>query len=130
MKIFFSLLTAVLFFSLANAQTNFTVSGKITNETTGAPMPAASVFAQNTTFGTATDAEGNYTLTLPSGGYELAVTYTGYRTESRRISTSDAAEKINFSLKEKEKELEVVAITSSNEVTDGWVKYGGFFNEE
>ncbi len=130
MKIFLILLTAVFTGSFANAQTNFTISGKVTNEVTGTPMPAASVFAQNTTFGTATDAEGNFSLTLPLGGYDLAITYTGYRTESRRITISDASEKINITLKEKEKELEVVAITSSNEVADGWVKYGSLFNNE
>ena len=126
--LFFTL--AFLFTSAVFAQTNFTVTGKITNELTGQAMPAASVFAQNTTFGTTADAEGNFSLTLPPGGYDLVVTYTGYRTESKRITTADAAEKINFSLKEKEKELEVVAVSASNEVPDGMAKYGGLFTEE
>lgn len=93
-------------------------------------MAAASVFAQNTTIGTVTDENGNFKLSLPQGGYELVITFTGYKTESRRITTTDAGEAINVSLKEKEKELETVAIISTNEVKDGLEKYGQFFSEE
>lgn len=128
MKIFL-LPVFLLIFSLANAQ-NFTVTGKVTNNVTGIPMPSASVFAQNTTFGTVTDEEGNFKLSLPAGGYDLIFTYTGYRTESRRISSSDASEKININLREKEKELAEVAIIATNEVTDGFTKYGSFFYDE
>ena len=112
------------------AQNNFTLSGKVLNETNGTPMVAASVFAQNTTIGTITDENGNFKLSLPQGGYDLVVTFTGYKTESRRITTADAGEVINVSLKAREKEMETVSITSTNEVKDGLEKYGQFFNEE
>jgi hypothetical protein len=130
MKIFFFLLSVFFSFSFATAQTNFTVSGRITNDVTGQPMPAASVFAQNTTFGTVTDADGNFKLQLPAGGYDLVISYTGFRPESRRISSSDAADNLNITLKEKEKEMAEVAIVSSNEVMDGLEKYGAFFKNE
>ncbi len=129
MKLFFCSLFSLLFFCSANAQ-NFTVSGNVKNDVSGMPMAAASVFAQNTTFGTVTDNEGNFRLQLPSGGYDLIISYTGYKPESRRISSSDAPAKINISLKEKEKELQEVAIISTNEVMDGLAKYGGLFFEE
>jgi hypothetical protein len=67
---------------------------------------------------------------LPPGGYELVFTFSGFKTESRRITTADGGEAINVNLKEREKELETVAITSTNEVKDGLEKYGQFFNEE
>jgi hypothetical protein len=67
-------------------QGTFNISGKVIDAVTKAPMQAASVFAQNTTTGTATDAEGNFTLRLPNGGYDLVITFTGYQTMSRRIS--------------------------------------------
>ena len=130
MKLFFTFLACILFLNFAVAQNNFTVSGKVLNEKTGTPMPAASVFAQNTTIGTITDENGNFKLSLPLGGYDLVITFTGYRTESRRIATTDAGAAINILLKEKEKELETVAIISTNEVMDGLAKYGAFFNEE
>ena len=112
------------------AQNNFFISGKVLNGVTGLPMVAASVFAQNTTIGTITDETGNFKLQLPPGGYELVFTFTGFKTESRRITAADAGEAINVNLKEKEKELETVAITSTNEVKDGFEKYGQFFNGE
>lgn len=93
-------------------------------------MAAASVFAQNTTLGTATDKDGNFQLQLPAGGYELIISYTGFRPETRRISSSDAGKKINVSLKEKEKELETVSVVSTGEVADGLAKYGAFFKDE
>ena len=130
MKIFFASLLSLFFLNALHAQNNFSVSGKVLNEVTGSPMAAASVFAQNTTIGTITDENGNFKLQLPPGGYEIVFTFTGFKTESRRITTADAGKAVNVGLKEKEKELETVAITSTNEVKDGLEKYGQFFNEE
>ncbi len=108
----------------------YTVSGKVIDAVTKAPMQSASVFAQNTTQGAATDAEGNFKISLPNGGYNLVITYSGYQAETRRITTTDANEKnIIIEIKQKEKSLEDVIIKSSNEVKDGWEKYGDFFLE-
>ncbi len=112
------------------AQTFFTITGKVIADANGAVLQAASVFAQNTTIGTVTDAEGNFSLRLPSGGYDVVISYTGYKTEIKRITTADANAGIQIKLKEKEKELEAVAVISSNEVTDGISKYGSFFKDE
>lgn len=108
--------------------TSFSISGKVVDAVTKNTMQGASVFAQNTTMGTATGAEGNFTLYLPNGGYDLIITYTGYETVSRRISTADADDKnIVIELKQKEKALEDVVVRASNEVKDGWEQYGSFF---
>ena len=53
-------------------------------------MQGASVFAENTTLGTATDQDGNFILELPIGGYSLVVTYTGFNTQSIRISNTES----------------------------------------
>jgi hypothetical protein len=106
------------------------ISGKIVDATTKMPLQAASVFAQNTTQGAATDAEGNFKIALPNGGYDLVITYTGYQTETKRITTADAENKnIVIELRQKEKAMEDVVIRSTNEVKDGWEKYGDFFLE-
>jgi hypothetical protein len=130
MKTISIFIISIFLFINAFAQNNFTVSGSVVNEVTGLPMAAASVFAQNTTLGTVTDNEGNFKLILPNGGYDLIISFTGYKMENKRITTSDANEKIIFKLKEKEKELESVAVVSSNEVKDGFSKYGQFFTNE
>jgi len=126
------LFLAVLFLSIAafSQSAVFYISGKVIDAVTKAPMQSASVFAQNTTQGTVTDAEGNFRIGLPNGGYDLVITYTGYQTESRRVSAGDANDKpLMIELKQKEKALEDVVITSSSEVKDGWTKYGDFFLE-
>ncbi len=58
-------------------QPYFTVKGKVMDKTSNESLAGASVFAENTTFGVATDAEGNFTIKLPTGGYSLVVTVTG-----------------------------------------------------
>ncbi len=130
MKTFPLSIISVFLFANVFAQNNFSISGSVVNELTGTPMAAASVFAQNTTMGTVTDNEGNFKLILPNGGYDLIISFTGYKTENRRITSSDNNEKIIFKLKEKEKELESVAVIATNEVKDGFAKYGQFFTNE
>ncbi|HMD00693.1 MAG TPA: carboxypeptidase-like regulatory domain-containing protein [Ferruginibacter sp.] len=114
----------------AFSQSTYIIRGKIFDEATKQPLQAASVFAQNTTIGTATDAQGNFKLELPNGGYDLAVTFTGYHTESRRVSNADAGDKVlEIGLKQKEKEMADVVVKNTYEVADGWEKYGDFFVE-
>ncbi len=110
------------------SQSYYVVYGKVLAGDTKLPLQGASVFAQNTTIGTATDAEGNFKIYLPDGGYSLVITYTGYNTESRRISNADANDKnIVFELGQKEKEMADVAVIATSEVKNGWEKYGDFF---
>ncbi|MBL0357677.1 MAG: carboxypeptidase-like regulatory domain-containing protein [Chitinophagaceae bacterium] len=124
-------LATIFISAIAFAQsTSFNITGKIIDATTKAPMLGASVFAQNTTLGTATGADGMFTLWLPNGGYDLVVTFTGYETVSRRITTADAVDRnMVIELKQKEKAMEEVSIKSSNEIKDGLAKYGDFFME-
>lgn len=120
-------------FSLPSfSQTNsFIITGRAINVETKAPLQGASVFAENTTLGTATDADGNFKLYLPNGGYELIITYTGFNTETKRINTADANDKnIVIELKQKEKEMQVVSVVATGEVKDGLEKYGSFFYEQ
>ncbi len=57
MKRTFLFFIFVFFATIIFAQT-YTVTGKVIDKTTRAPLYGASVFAQNTTFGIATDNEG------------------------------------------------------------------------
>lgn len=130
MKNLFALFLCSFFYLAASSQaTNFYVSGTVINKETNLPLQGASVFAQNTTLGTTTNAEGKFSLLLPAGGYDLVVTFTGYGTESKRVSTSEDNKNLYFELKLKEKEMEAVAVVATTEVKDGWQKYGSFFLE-
>jgi len=113
-----------LFSSSIHAQ--FTVSGRIIDSATREPMAGASVFCQNTTIGTATNKQGEFSLNLKSGGYDLIITNMGYQTKQLKISHGDTRIPDIEMIKE-DKTLGEVVITSSNEVKDGWEKYGSFF---
>lgn len=108
----------------------FTVTGRVKDGATQKPLQGASVFADNTTLGTTTDADGRYQLWLPKGGYDVSVTFTGYTSESQRVTSNDVTHEYDFTLLTKEKVMEDVAVVSSSEVRDGWQKYGGFFIQE
>jgi len=129
MKNLFFLVLA--FISLpAFSQTGYTISGKIIDEATKQPLQGASVFAENTTIGTATNDQGYFTLRLPGGGYSIAITFTGYQTETKRVTAGDAGNnEIVIEIKKKEKALEEFVVKSTSEVADGLQKYGDFFLE-
>ncbi len=122
----FSLLFLLSSFSfITNAQ--FSVSGKVIDSATKEPLPGASVFCHNTTIGTTTNKQGEFSLQLKPGGYELIISYTGYQTNTVRISSDSSHMEIGMA--KQEKSMEEVVIRSSNEVKDGWEKYGKFFIE-
>ena len=121
-----------IFFSLATFSqvTHYNITGKVIDKNSKLPLPGASVFAQNTTFGVATDANGDFKLKLPNGGYEVVITFTGYETESIRISTANAGDNnLLIEVRPKERSMEEVSVVATNEVKDGWQKYGSFFTE-
>ncbi|HMG83408.1 MAG TPA: carboxypeptidase-like regulatory domain-containing protein [Ferruginibacter sp.] len=128
-KILFSLLLICVSVAAFSQTDVYYITGKVIDKATRAPLASASVYAQNTTFGTVTDSAGNFRLKLPNGGYDLAVTYTGYETDIKRITTADAVEKNRVvELSAKIKEMDDVAIVSGPPIVkDGWVKYGQFF---
>ena len=131
--IFFSMKQLIRFFSLLflaslsfNAIAQFTVTGTVMDSSAHEALPGASVFCQNTTSGTVTNKQGEFSLQLKSGGYDLIISYTGYQTQQVRISSSDN-NKLEVLLVKEDKSLGEVVIRSSNEVKDGWEKYGDFF---
>ena len=115
------LLSASLF-SIAQS----TITGQVIDADTKLPLEGASVFAQNTTKGVITDKEGNYKLFLNKGGYEVIISYTGFVSKTITVEASED-KKLDIELKKVEKNMEEVVIIASNEVQDGWEKYGDFF---
>ena len=129
MKNLFLLTLLIFSFDAAFSQSNFTVSGKVIDSASRDPLAFASVFCQNTTQGTATNKEGSFSLNLKEGGYDLVITYTGYKSQLIRISPEMKTTALEIVMIKEEKSIEEVVIRSSNEVKDGWKKYGKFFIE-
>jgi CarboxypepD_reg-like domain len=120
--IFLSLLCGFSFFSHAQ----FVVTGTILDSTSREPLVSASVFCQNTTMGTVTNKQGEFSISLKSGGYDLIITYTGYQTQTVRVTENN---KLNILMIKEEKNMGEVIIKASNEVPNGWEKYGDFFTK-
>jgi len=119
---------SMLAMSMVVANGQSTISGKIVDSASKEPLRGASVFCQNTTIGTTTNKDGEFTLQLKSGGYELIISYTGYQTRQMRINHTDNRLP-DIEMSKEEKSLGEVFIKSNNEVKDGWEKYGSFFTE-
>ncbi|GAC1418574.1 MAG: hypothetical protein NVS9B7_03640 [Flavisolibacter sp.] len=108
------------------AQSQSVITGKVIDSASREPLQSASVFAQNTTKGTLTDKDGNFRLFLDKGGYELIISYTGYASKSINIGSSGERQ-LNIEMLKSDNSMSEIIIRSSNEVPDGWEKYGKFF---
>lgn len=122
-------LLSFLFAVRASSQ-QFSIFGKVIDSATKAPLSGASAFCPNTTYGTISNADGLFFLKLPDGGYDLIVSYTGYDKKGFRISnTQTQGDTLLVELVKQDKVMEEVAVVASNEVADGWTKYGQFFTD-
>lgn len=75
------------------------VSGMVRDSLTRQPLPFASVFLANTTYGTTTDAQGRYRLTgLASGTYALTASYLGYALRQQPVQLSSESRAVDLLL--------------------------------
>ena len=122
-KIRFVLVSLLCGFSfIVNAQ--FVISGSVLDSSTREPLTPASVFCQNTTLGTVTNKQGEFSIALKSGGYDLIFSYTGYQTQTIRVTENS---KLEILMVKEDKSLGEVVLKNTYEVTDGLEKYGEFF---
>ncbi|MCU7376665.1 carboxypeptidase-like regulatory domain-containing protein [Paucibacter sp. O1-1] len=70
----------LLFLLCQNAfSQDITISGKISDESTGSSLPGASVTLKgSTTIGVTTDADGKYTIKVPSSAQTIVISFIGY----------------------------------------------------
>jgi TonB-dependent starch-binding outer membrane protein SusC len=61
------------------------VTGRVTDADSGEPIPGANIVLQGTTSGTVTDLDGRYSLSVPSTGGFLIVSFVGYVTQELEI---------------------------------------------
>ncbi len=62
------------------AQTTGKISGLIKDKSDSAPLPGANVYLENTSFGSASDESGRFTLiNIPPGKYNLKIDMIGYK---------------------------------------------------
>ncbi|MDN5330418.1 MAG: TonB-dependent starch-binding outer membrane protein SusC [Bacteroidales bacterium] len=66
---------------------DLTVKGKVTDATDGSSLPGVTVLVKNTTQGTVTDINGNYSISVKKGA-TLAFSFVGYQTQEFVIDKS------------------------------------------
>ena len=83
----FRLLSGLVLLSASQfAYAQHTVSGTVTSSEDGATLPGANVAVKGTTLGTATNAAGQFTLTVPWPNDTLVVSFVGYHTTEIAIN--------------------------------------------
>lgn len=109
MKIFITLLLGLAVKALM-AQSH-TISGYIEDAESGERIIGVNVFAKGTNNGTSSNTYGFYTLSLPPGEYELAVSFIGYQTILEQINLTGNINR-DFKLIEDAEQLEEVEVTA------------------
>jgi len=112
----FVLMFLIVFQALG--QTDVTISGKLTDKD-GQPIPGASVTVKGTKTGTVTDADGNYTLTVPKGA-TLMISGAGFKDKTVAVGEQTT---VNTSL-EDEGEIAGITVTTYGQVIDKTLRTG------
>ena len=94
-KIFFLIFLNCLTFSVI-AQTN--ISGKVIDASTGEALIGATIMYGKGQ-GTATDFDGNFSISIPTGERSIKVSYVGYKEINKIITVGNKSQILNFKLK-------------------------------
>ncbi|WP_224744314.1 SusC/RagA family TonB-linked outer membrane protein [Pontibacter aquaedesilientis] len=100
----FALVFALLHQAVAQSRT---VTGTVTDQSTGQGLPGVAVLVKGTSAGTATGADGAFSINVPAGGNTLVFRFLGYKTVERPIGT---AASINVSLEIDQRQLDEVVV--------------------
>ncbi len=105
-----SLLLIIQQSSRAQSVKKFTISGEIKDAKNGEELIGASVSIPSLKVGTVTNAYGFYSLSVPTGNYEVEYTYLGYKTTVKKIELSQNT-RLNIELSEEKNQLKEVVIS-------------------
>ncbi|SIQ50662.1 SusC/RagA family TonB-linked outer membrane protein [Pontibacter lucknowensis] len=103
-----SFILVLALFQQGMAQTR-TVTGTVTDQETGQGLPGVAVLVQGTNVGTATGANGEYSINVPAGSNTLTYRFIGYATVSRNIDNQST---INVALSVDTRQLSEVVVTA------------------
>ena len=101
------LCSCLLFFINVLLAQQKTISGKIIDATTGKPVAGTTVALRGSNVATQTNAEGNFTISVPNANSRLVISSVGY--EQQTISA--AQNNVQVSLKATTSSLDEVVVT-------------------
>lgn len=107
------LIPIVLFLFLVKAYSleKYTISGIISDAETGETMIGATIYVNELTTGTITNAYGYYSLTLPKGEYTVVFSYIGYKSIENTIILNED-KRLDYKLSPDSETLEAVVVTT------------------
>ncbi|WP_221409130.1 TonB-dependent receptor [Reichenbachiella versicolor] len=92
----------------------FTISGQVVDTKTGEDLIGATVRVEGKTLGVVTNLYGFYSLTLPSGSYNISCSYVGYQKKVQTVQlTKDVV--VKFDLSNDEEVLDEVVVVATRE---------------
>ena len=115
----FFVLFIILGFTDGVAQALVTLSGKVTSSD-GSPVAQATLAVDGTSYGTYSDNNGNYTLSLPEGKYILTASLVGFKSQRKNIELR-RKKSVDFVLQEDAvglKDVEVYAKSKSQKLRE------------
>lgn len=115
---FFLTLLLIIPVSGVFAQDGIRIKGKVIDETFNESIPGANVSVKNTTIGTITDMDGNYTIVVPNKESVLVFSFIGLTTQE--IVVGNKME-INVNLSEDTQSLEEVVVIAYGTQNKGLV---------
>jgi hypothetical protein len=125
MKYFFFFL--IFFYQNTFSQTN-QVNGIVINGEDNSKLASASIFINNSSKGTISNADGKFTLTgITERNFELIISYTGFVSVSLKITPENIGRFQTIKMIPRKEMMEGISIMVPEK--DGWKKWGKFFTE-
>jgi hypothetical protein len=116
--IFLSCIVLLLLAPTTNSQV--IINGKIIDSATGKPLEFVNVFLANTTIGTTTEKNGEFSLNnVPFGSYDIIFSYVGYETEKKNFSAYKP-QRFNYDISLKPVPINLGAVNVTGTVPEDW----------
>lgn len=111
-------LTTIMSLLAAVSFAQFKVAGTLLDKETNLGLFSATVYVIETQQGTTTDFDGNFTLSLPKGKYNIKLSYIGYKTDTVLLEVNKSFSKTFYLTTNKEvlKEVVVEAETATEKI--------------
>ncbi|HLS30651.1 MAG TPA: TonB-dependent receptor [Flavobacteriaceae bacterium] len=124
MKRLFLIIIFLLFYFSGFAQT-FTLTGKVTKN--DQPLPGTSVEVKDSEENAYTDLDGNYTLNLPEGVYQIIFTYGNEKTVEVQL---DSNQRLDVDMTDLAEQLEEIIISAYRVDADSPITHSNLDHEE
>lgn len=99
----------------------YQVKGIVT-DAKGARLPYTNIYIKGTSNGTSANAEGEYTLEIANGRYEIVFQHLGYQQRIEAVNVLGANVTLNVSMKETQYEIKEVVVNPNEDPANAVIK--------